>query len=40
MPQASSDPPEKHRNRNMKTHAQAVVIGSGLIGCSIAYHLT
>ena len=24
----------------MKTHAQAVVIGGGLIGCSILYHLT
>ena len=24
----------------MKTHAQAVVIGGGLVGCSIAYHLT
>ena len=23
----------------MKTHAQAVVIGGGLIGCSILYHL-
>ena len=24
----------------MKTHAQAVVIGGGLVGCSILYHLT
>ena len=24
----------------MKTHAQAVVIGGGVIGCSILYHLT
>ena len=24
----------------MKTHAQAVVIGGGIIGCSILYHLT
>lgn len=24
----------------MKTHAQAVVIGGGLIGCSVLYHLT
>ncbi|TIS10721.1 MAG: FAD-binding oxidoreductase, partial [Mesorhizobium sp.] len=24
----------------MRTHAQAVVIGGGLIGCSILYHLT
>src|SRR3954470_24849465 len=24
---------------NMRTHAQAVVIGGGLIGCSILYHL-
>ena len=23
----------------MKTHAQAVVIGGGLVGCSILYHL-
>ncbi|MEO0359292.1 MAG: FAD-dependent oxidoreductase, partial [Pseudomonadota bacterium] len=23
----------------MKTHAQAVVIGGGVIGCSILYHL-
>lgn len=25
---------------NLKSHAQAVVIGGGLIGCSILYHLT
>ena len=25
---------------DMKTHAQAVVIGGGVIGCSILYHLT
>ena len=24
----------------MKSHAQAVVIGGGLVGCSILYHLT
>jgi glycine/D-amino acid oxidase-like deaminating enzyme len=24
----------------MKTHAQAVIIGGGVAGCSIAYHLT
>ena len=24
----------------MKTHAQVVVIGGGVIGCSILYHLT
>ena len=24
----------------MRTHAQAVVIGGGVIGCSILYHLT
>jgi dimethylglycine dehydrogenase len=24
----------------LKSHAQAVVIGGGLIGCSILYHLT
>ena len=24
----------------MKTHAQAVVIGGGVVGCSILYHLT
>ena len=24
----------------MKTHVQAVVIGGGVIGCSILYHLT
>ena len=23
----------------MKTHAQAVVIGGGVVGCSILYHL-
>ncbi|OWK21747.1 hypothetical protein AJ88_11285 [Mesorhizobium amorphae CCBAU 01583] len=29
----------KGRNLDMRTHAQAVVIGGGLIGCSILYHL-
>src|SRR5574341_946067 len=24
----------------MKTHAQVVIIGGGVIGCSVAYHLT
>ena len=24
----------------MKTHARVVVIGGGVLGCSIAYHLT
>jgi glycine/D-amino acid oxidase-like deaminating enzyme len=24
----------------MRSHAQAVIIGGGVIGCSIAYHLT
>ena len=28
------------KGRDMKTHAQAVVIGGGVIGCSILYHLT
>jgi dimethylglycine dehydrogenase len=27
------------REKTMKTHAQAVVIGGGLVGCSILYHL-
>ena len=30
----------KAKGRPMKTHAQAVVIGGGVIGCSILYHLT
>jgi len=28
-----------HKDHKMRTHAQAVVIGGGLIGCSILYHL-
>ncbi len=28
------------KEQDMKTHAQAVVIGGGVIGCSILYHLT
>ena len=24
----------------MKTHAQVVVIGGGVVGCSVLYHLT
>jgi len=24
----------------MKTHAQVVVIGGGVVGCSVIYHLT
>ena len=31
---------ETAREQDMKTHAQAVVIGGGVIGCSILYHLT
>ena len=27
------------RDIDMRTHAQAVVIGGGVIGCSVAYHL-
>src|SRR3989337_1553719 len=29
----------RSRKSQMRTHAQAVVIGGGLIGCSILYHL-
>src|SRR5271168_5135455 len=28
------------RSRRMKSHAQAVVIGGGVVGASVAYHLT
>ena len=31
--------PAKGHFLDMRTHAQAVVIGGGLIGCSILYHL-
>jgi dimethylglycine dehydrogenase len=31
---------EEITERFMKTHTQVVVIGGGLIGCSILYHLT
>ena len=27
-------------NESIKSHAQVVVIGGGLIGCSVLYHLT
>ena len=31
--------PENSEGDVMRTHAQAVVIGGGVIGCSILYHL-
>ena len=35
-------PPADHQTDapRLKSHAQAVVIGGGLVGCSILYHLT
>ncbi len=27
-------------NNNLPSHAQAVIIGGGIVGCSVAYHLT
>jgi len=32
--------PEKSKNPVLPSHAQAVIIGGGVIGCSVAYHLT
>ncbi len=38
------DPPESFADQSMSvalpSHAQAVVIGGGIVGCSVAYHLT
>ena len=31
--------PDCQRGAGMKTHTQAVIIGGGLAGCSILYHL-
>jgi cation diffusion facilitator CzcD-associated flavoprotein CzcO len=31
--------PAQPREDPMRTHAQAVVIGGGVVGCSILYHL-
>src|SRR6056297_4353344 len=39
-PRSGSVPPNSEMESNMKTHAQAVVIGGGVIGCSVLYHLT
>jgi heterotetrameric sarcosine oxidase gamma subunit len=36
---AGKDSP-KNKNQNFPTHAQVVIIGGGVIGCSVAYHLT
>ena len=27
-------------SENLPTHAQVVIIGGGIMGCSVAYHLT
>ena len=27
-------------SKKLPTHAQVVVIGGGVVGCSVAYHLT
>ena len=29
-----------HKDNSMKTQARVVVIGGGVVGCSVAYHLT
>jgi len=32
---------ERHKDRlAMKSHAQVAVIGGGVVGCSVLYHLT
>ena len=35
----SGDHDADWKDLTMRTHAQAVVIGGGLVGCSILYHL-
>ena len=32
--------PEKTSDASLPKHAQVVIIGGGVIGCSTAYHLT
>lgn len=34
------DPQSKTANDSLPSHAQVVIIGGGVIGCSVAYHLT
>ncbi len=36
----TKDQQPKTRNASLPSHAQVVIIGGGVIGCSIAYHLT
>jgi glycine cleavage system aminomethyltransferase T/glycine/D-amino acid oxidase-like deaminating enzyme len=36
----TSNQPSNGRDGSLPTHAQVVIIGGGIIGCSVAYHLT
>ncbi len=36
----TQDHPETDTSRSLPSHARVVIIGGGVIGCSVAYHLT
>jgi len=36
----TKDKQQKPANSSLPSHAQVVIIGGGVIGCSVAYHLT
>ena len=38
--EVSKDQQPESSNAHLPTHAQVVIIGGGVIGCSVAYHLT
>ena len=40
MPEDISSSKAKEENSKLPSHARVVVIGGGVVGCSILYHLT
>ena len=40
MSNDQSKPELKDENNKLPSHARVVVIGGGVVGCSILYHLT